>query len=199
MNPFSSRFIRPGARRYFFPPKESITSVLERLFEKRVVQIVGPHGSGKSTLVEMICQSIDSEFAKFVIPSSCDKNHAFKEVHNKIAASSRDQLLIVDGIEQLKTSHRRRIIAKCRKQRLFLLVTTHESVGIDTLIQTATSLNVFRQIVDDMLNGRLDSVSGDADLIEISDIERAFKNSFPDLREALFELYDVFERRRSAV
>lgn len=199
MNPFSSRFIRPGARRYLFPPNESINSVLERLVEKRIVQIVGPHGSGKSTLVEMICQSSDYDFAKVVISSSRPKNEAFKEIRNKIEASSQDKLLVIDGIEQLKVSQRSRIIAKCKMQKLLLLVTTHVSVGVDTLMQTSTSFNVFRQIVDEMLNERLDSVSRDADLIETTDIEWAFKNSFPDLREALFELYDVFERRRAAV
>lgn len=191
MNPFSSRFIRPGAREYLFPPNDSLDCVLQRLREKRIVQLVGPHGSGKSTLVEMICRAIDCDFVKMVIRSHEDKNDSLKKINSAIGACSANHLIILDGIEQLKASQQNRILAQCQKRNLMLLVTTHESVGIETLLQTESSYMVFKQIVDEMLASESSNVA----LVDEAEMAKAFQNNGPNIREALFELYDVFERR----
>src|SRR5262249_23632578 len=51
-NPFATRRVRPGAIPFLFPTGESVGQLLDRL---RAAgwwgQVVGPHGSGKSTLV----------------------------------------------------------------------------------------------------------------------------------------------------
>ena len=129
MNPFSSRYIKPGAREYLFPAGESIEELIKRLSEKRIVEIVGPHGSGKSTLVEMIRKSIECNSSKIVIPCQRDKTKSLNEIELAIKTRSRDDLIIVDGIEQLKAPQRNRIFTQCQKNNLMLLVTTHESVG----------------------------------------------------------------------
>lgn len=197
MNPFSSRYIKPGAREYLFPAGEAIEELIERLGEKRMVQIVGPHGSGKSTLVEMIRKSIECNSSKIVIPSHRDKTDSLKEVELAIKNCSGDDLIVVDGIEQLKASRRNRIFAQCQKNNLMLLVTTHESVGIETLIRTETSFLLFKQMVNEMLQGQSDGSNLTDGVRSITDaeIEKVFKEYAPNIREALFALYDIFERR----
>ena len=50
-NPFSTRFIRPGAIEYLFAPGQTADSLIDRLRHNQWRgQIIGPHGSGKSTL-----------------------------------------------------------------------------------------------------------------------------------------------------
>lgn len=199
MNPFSSRYIKPGAREYLFPVGESIEKLIERLHEKRIVEIVGPHGSGKSTLVEMIRKSIECKFSKIVIPSHRDKTESLKEIELAIENCSSDDLVIVDGIEQMKASQRNRIFAQCKKNNLMLLVTTHESVGFETLIRTETNYLLFKQMVDEMLHVQSDGDNYPESVRPVTDaeIEKVFKEYAPNIREALFALYDIFERRRS--
>ncbi len=58
-NPFSTRFVRPGALAYRFPPGESAATLVERLAASGWRgQIVGPHGSGKSTLVAALGETL---------------------------------------------------------------------------------------------------------------------------------------------
>ena len=51
-NPFATRFTRPGALGYLFPPGESAESLVDHLRQNGWRgEIIGPHGSGKSTLL----------------------------------------------------------------------------------------------------------------------------------------------------
>lgn len=54
-NPFATRYTRPDAREYLFPSDVSAESLIARLRESAWWgQITGPHGSGKSTLVQTL-------------------------------------------------------------------------------------------------------------------------------------------------
>ena len=58
-NPFSTRFVRPGAVPYLFAPGQSADGLVRRLagFGWRG-QIIGPHGSGKSTLLAALAEPL---------------------------------------------------------------------------------------------------------------------------------------------
>ena len=54
-NPFATRYTRPDAREYLFPPDVNADSLIARLSASAWWgQITGPHGSGKSTLVQTL-------------------------------------------------------------------------------------------------------------------------------------------------
>ncbi len=54
-NPFATRHTRPEAREYLFPPDANADSLIARLSASAWWgQITGPHGSGKSTLVQTL-------------------------------------------------------------------------------------------------------------------------------------------------
>jgi hypothetical protein len=97
--------------------------------------------------------------------------------------------VIVDGYEQLSWWSRLRLKARCRSARAGLLVTAHTSVGLPDLFTTVPSLELAQQVVQRLLP------SGDAQ-IAANDIAAAFDQQRGNLRETLFQLYDIYEQRR---
>jgi GTPase SAR1 family protein len=61
-NPFSTRFIRPGATTYRFPEGISAASLAEKFFAQHQgrAAIVGPHGSGKTSLLYALAPYLGS-------------------------------------------------------------------------------------------------------------------------------------------
>ena len=54
-NPFATRYTRPDAGEYLFPPDAGADLLIARLRQSAWWgQITGPHGSGKSTLVQTL-------------------------------------------------------------------------------------------------------------------------------------------------
>ena len=59
INPFSTRFVRPGAISYLFEPGSSAADLIDRLAAHRWRgQIIGPHGCGKSTLLATLVDAL---------------------------------------------------------------------------------------------------------------------------------------------
>src|SRR5438045_9395885 len=59
VNPFSSRFVEPGAIPFRFPSPGGLADVVRRLDEAGGWgQVVGPHGSGKSTLLAALLPAL---------------------------------------------------------------------------------------------------------------------------------------------
>src|SRR5262245_49587973 len=60
-NPFSTRFIRPGAIPFIFSAGESAESLVDHLrVNNWRGQIIGPHGSGKSTLLAALLPALQA-------------------------------------------------------------------------------------------------------------------------------------------
>ena len=59
VNPFSTRFVEPGAIAYRFPNADGLAALVRRLDETGGWgQLVGPHGSGKSTLLASLLPAL---------------------------------------------------------------------------------------------------------------------------------------------
>jgi polynucleotide 5'-kinase involved in rRNA processing len=60
-NPFATRWTRPGAVPFDFDRRGAVDELVERLAESDWRgAIVGPHGSGKSTLVAALLPAIEA-------------------------------------------------------------------------------------------------------------------------------------------
>lgn len=61
-NPFSTRFIRPGATTYRFPTGVSAHTLADQFFRQHLgrAAIVGPHGSGKTSLLYALAPYLGS-------------------------------------------------------------------------------------------------------------------------------------------
>ena len=195
-NPFSTRFVRPGAVEYVFSEGEGARRMVARLKDAAWRgQIVGPHGSGKSALLATLVPVIQE----------AEMNPLLVELHNgqrrlpvapeRLALERGRSLLIVDGYEQLGRWYRFRLGRFCRWRGIGLLITSHRPMGLPTLHRTSPTVELVRAVVEKLL---ADERCEDASLARpnTTEIQTAFARHGGDVRETLFELYDLYEQRR---
>lgn len=190
VNPFVTRRIRPGAIPYIFPADDSLDALLERLRERHGWgQIVGPHGSGKSTMLESLLPKLSRRAARLEFFTL----HQSERRLPVTAARTRDwdemTQVVVDGYEQLSWWNRTRLKRLCRRCRAGLLVTTHRDMGLPMLLATDVSQETAQAVVDRLLGGSSAWITTD-------DVARTFDSQQGNLREILFALYDLYQQRR---
>jgi energy-coupling factor transporter ATP-binding protein EcfA2 len=100
-------------------------------------------------------------------------------------------LLVVDGFEQLRRWTRARVKRACRARNCGLLVTAHCDVGMPELYRTEVSLELACRVV-----AALPPEAGR--VISNRDVAECLARHPGNMREVLFALYDLYERRRRA-
>lgn len=189
-NPFATRFIRPGAVDYQFPPEASVTQTVDCLESHDWWgQILGDHGSGKSTLLATLAPAC-RERGKHVLQTTLSAGERQLPETINIRTLDAKTLLVIDGFEQLAWSRRQRLKQQARARSAGLLITTHCDLGLPTIVTTSPSWDTFRHITTQLL---------DRGSISISDQEilQAYKQSAGNARDALFRLYDLYEWKRA--
>jgi hypothetical protein len=216
-NPFSTRFIRPGAIAYLFPRGLSPAGLVQQLTELDWRgQIIGVHGSGKSTLIASLIEPVELSGRRAILfalgdgqrslptdwvrqarasgattglPSSASGTggQASRGTHH---FSPVRLLVIVDGYEQLSFWSRLRLKLVCRRRGWGLLVTAHRNVGFPTLFHTRPSLEVAQAVVRRLLAAGESNISPEA-------VAESFAQCQGNLRETLFVLYDRYETHRN--
>ena len=190
-NPFATRYTRPGALRFLFPPGQSLQTVIAGLSSANWTgQIIGPHGSGKSSLVAALLPELAREgriVAHYVLGQG--------ERRLPFTAAEADRWnvqtqLVIDGFEQLSWWNRKRLRMLCRRSASGLLLTAHQSQGLPTVFQTAPSLELAQSIVQELLGEGEQSITAE-------DIAQAYRQDPANLREMLFRLYDLYQQRQS--
>jgi hypothetical protein len=139
-------------------------------------QIVGPHGTGKSTLVHWLARQLEA-ISKPVLHVSVGQ--PCRRVGFPVADWREVQppmQLIVDGFQQLAWWQRARVITQCRWRKVPLIITAHRSFGLTTLLRTEVTLGVAHAIVDRLL----DSTSSAAMVRD----RTSFRPIRPDARRA---------------
>jgi hypothetical protein len=198
VNPFATRWVRPGAVQYVFPPDLDAGSLMARLRGNNWRgAIVGPHGSGKSTLLAMLMPAIEAILPEVKSIGLHDVERRlprdFLRVSRRESAGGQVQgLIVVDGYEQLSWWEKRRLERHCRRNGWGLLVTAHEESAarrLPLLLRTEGDLAVVQQLVE----GKLPPHGG---VICIDDVANAFAACRGNVRETLFALYDLYEQRR---
>jgi hypothetical protein len=204
-NPFATRFIRPGALAYLFPPGESAQSLVDGLRANQWRgQIIGPHGSGKSTLLAALVPALQA-WGRTVIHcrlsnvespmSSLDTGARTFDLRpstfdiSAIPLKATSQL-IIDGFEQLSWLLQRRVKNVCAKQQTGLLITTHRDLGLPTIYRTEPTLELARAVVARLLPTENASITAD-------DIAAAYRSTNGNIRETLFALFDIYHQRNS--
>lgn len=189
-NPFSTRCVQPGALTYLFPPGEDAGVLVDRLRRSGWWgQVTGPHGVGKTTLLHTL-RGLLQQAGRDV------EWVTLRRGQGRMPHQLRDQwhgwdsriLVIVDGYEQLARWARWQLKWRCRRSGAGLLVTSHKNVGLPRIHRIQPSLPVFRKLVAQLLRGY-------PSVLRDSEITHYFQMWNGNVREVLFALYDVYERR----
>jgi hypothetical protein len=197
-NPFASRCVCPGAVPFFFPPGQGVADLVERLrtFGWRG-QIVGGHGTGKSTLLAVLLPELRRAGREPVVMTlhggrrtvSAEEWRALRLAEESCPGVQ----VVVDGFERLSRWRRFRLRWRCRRRGHGLLVTAHDDIGLPDLYRTEVTAELAGRVLDHLLPGPRRSISE-------TDLAERLTRHAGNLREALFDLYDLFEQRhRSAV
>ncbi len=198
-NPFSADRIKPGVIPFRFPEDFSA----ERLWEKflahgRRGQIVGAHGSGKSTLLATLRRS----------EPWCDQRLEFLEVKSagysflncmwRLATIGRERIVLIDGLPLFTRWQQWLLIRLAIWRGLGILVTTHQDVGLPSIIQISPAWETVREIVRGLVL-EANAVRRTAGLppveISLNEVESRFWHWRDNVRELFFELYDLYELR----
>lgn len=192
-NPFSTRHTRPGS----IVPLDGRGSPLDipllvgRLRRAGGVgAIVGPHGSGKSTLLLRLADEIEAGGTRV----ERVRMRGWWNVSRTVVAfrnAGRSGIVCIDGWERLASPVRRLVRLLAWATGRGLVVTMHRRDSMPELATCRTSPGLLAAIVD-RLPGRSDWYGT---LIGAQDVRAAFDRRRGDIREALYDLYDVFERR----
>jgi hypothetical protein len=189
-NPFSTRYVRPGALPCLFDDGETADSVVARLRgQKWWGEIIGPHGSGKSTLVAALLDGLQAVGRTPLLHTLHDGVVRFPGLTPGALCLHPVAVLMIDGYEQLSRWQRFRVRRSCRRAGCGLVVTAHRPTGLPELYRTRVTPGLAGRIFAELTNDRRALAS----LSELSD-RLARRNG--NLREAFFDLYDLHECRR---
>ena len=98
--------------------------------------------------------------------------------------------VIADGYEQLGCLGRARLRWTARHAGAGLIVTAHAPAGLPTLLHTAPDLETVQAMVHTLLGDQLS-------VIRDQDVAASFASHCGNVREVLFDLYDLYERRHT--
>jgi hypothetical protein len=187
-NPFATRFTRPGAMEFLFPDGVSADGLVARLREHSWQgEIVGPHGAGKSTLLASLIEPLTTagrtvlqvtlHQGEAALPQALDDWHPWNSATQ----------VIVDGYEQLSWWSRSKLALRIGDRQAGLLVTSHAPTGLPTLLRVDPCLESAEQVVRRLVP--------DEAVISRDNIEQAFRACDGNIREMLFQLYDLYQVR----
>ncbi len=188
-NPFATRHVRPGVIRPLTATAASrdvpaLVSAIEAAGGNAA--IVGPHGTGKSTLLVAIAAELtaDDRLAGLVqIRSRRD----FMAGLRLVGQARRGSTACLDGWDRLGWAGRTGVRLLARLLGCRLVVTSHRPACLGTAVLTVASLPLLEAIVA--------ALPDHGGLIEPADISESYTRHGGNLRESLADLYDKFEHR----
>jgi adenylate kinase family enzyme len=191
-NPFSTRFVRPGAIAFQCHDGHSLTTLIDEFLNRwhGRASIIGPHGSGKSTLVAGLAELLAQRFEVFAYRfSTTDRN--FASIWRSYRQWGPQCVVMVDGYEQLPIWSQWRLAVTVRSTQAKLLITAHRrTLWLPVLWRTEIDEEVAIRIRDQLLTSH-------PELLTTADVEEAWREArkaFPsDLRETLMSMYDWAE------
>lgn len=175
-NPFASD--RVLKVRYRLPEGWTWESLLDRLAALGWrAAIVGPHGRGKTTLLEDLAPRLEARgFRTRMLTLWDDHPRLSSEDQARLRDLGPRDFVLLDGAEQLGRLSWHFLKRRCRRAG-GLLITSHRPGLLPTLLECDTSPELLAGIVRELG-------------VEVSDAETLFARHGGNLRNALRELYD---------
>jgi hypothetical protein len=188
-NPFDASRLRPGIVPYYFTDGRSRDELVEQFMRSGYRgQIVGPHGTGKSTLWLEIIESLRATGLVVV-------THALRHepaAHDAILNARGHEILAIDGFEQLRLW--RRMSCIYRRPQMRLLITTHRrQPGLPLLHSTSATTSQLRYVAE-QLWGERDATRVGFPAVLADQSLREMLDRHGSTREALFSLFDWYQQ-----
>ena len=192
-NPFATRYV---ASARLTPRDEQgerldLPLIVQRLARLgNMAAIVGPHGTGKSTLLAHLAETL-RERGRSVTRTRVRRRVAMADLIRTLVGVPRGGMLCIDSWEVLGQEGRLvlRGLAWCRG--VGLLVTAHHTVGLPTLASTRGTAPLLMALTRELPGYE----SWFGRYVFPDDITAAVADSAGDLRLAFNQLYDRFEYR----
>ena len=155
-------------------------------------EIVGPHGTGKSTLVWELVELLAARGCRVMLNSYSGGNQQWS--HPPVAdldspTNFPPRIIVIDGFEQLPALLRWLWKWGTWLRSQGLIVTAHQAMGLPTLHATTVppslAIDIARHIAGSDLGG-----------LTPGDVEAALEANDGNMRDALFALYDQVEAER---
>jgi hypothetical protein len=187
-NPFTTRHTRPGR----LPPLDEsgrprdLGAVLAAVRRSPATAIVGPHGTGKSTLLAAVHAELEAAGQAADLRQLRRRRDGLALLAT-VLLTRQGQALCVDGWERLGAIGAATVRLAAGIRGCQLVVTSHHPTGMPTIVRTAGTLPLLAAIV-----ARLPDHDG---LITGSDLAESFARHGGNLRDSLGDLYDRFELR----
>lgn len=188
-NPFATRHTRPGR----LVPRDAtgdplnLAALVARARRLGAAAIEGPHGAGKTNLLAALAAelAVAGLHAGTLRPRSRRDGAA---VLQAVRWARPGTTLCVDSWEALGGGRAVIIRWVARRRGIGLLVTSHRPAGMPVLLRCTTTADLLARLVADLPDH--------GGCIDRGDVAAAFVVRRGDLREALYDLYDRFERRQ---
>lgn len=179
-NPFASNRIENLEFR--FPDGVTWEDLLERLEATHFCgAIVGPHGSGKTTLVEQLAPRLKARgFRPEIIRLNSETSMRDKErLPERLRQIEKPGFILLDGAEQLSTRHWLPVRSAATQAAGFI-VTVHRVSRLPVLFECSTNAGLLEELVEELTGGRLPA----------TEAPNLFARHSGNMRDAFRELYD---------
>lgn len=186
-NPFETRWIRPDRLEYVTIQQKSVPELLEQALDhEKPMEIVGPHGVGKTTLAyslhrEATNRKIDAQLIR------CGQS-GFDKIRKSLQITGK--LTILDEYEKLTRWQRFQVKRLTRKSQGKLIVVAHQTQGYSLLVNLQPDLQAIKAVVKS-----LQLTHNFPELVQESDVDSLMRQCRQDCREVLFACYDLFHQR----
>lgn len=206
-NPFCTRFVRPGTILYQFADGDAdrLNRLVGAIRSTPIGLIVGPHGTGKSTLVATLRPSLKALFSAVDsvtlvappadAPTTWWRRRRIRVGNWKTVLAAQTSLadrglLILDGAEQISPRHWKRLRRLALRRGQTILATSHEVLpGSGVVYRSENSCELVWSLTRSLVSQR------DGDLWTRIGRELSLRQVGPstNVRDLWFDLYDVVQ------
>lgn len=149
--------------------------------------LVGPEGSGKTTLLEDIAERLkeSGQPSRWLQIRRETRRHGGRLVDEFLQAASTQDVLLVDGVEQLRRLAWGRLLRGSRSHA-GLIITTHAPGRLPTLVECRTHVGLLEEMVTELAPAEIERLR--------PELPGLFVRHGGNVRLCLRELYDWYAR-----